>query len=1095
MDRITAGEFDTKYFIPCAKAVAAIGDPVLVNLWYESNGSHNPYWPGFQGTIGTVLGTRGTGETTYVNAWRHVVSVFRAQGASNAIFVFAQQTVQNYGFYQNLWPGDDVVDVMMVDLYRNTFRSRCLNPGTTGGGVNSQDYYLFSQGTALTTGQATSLNRAHNVAICFGIAEAGLRDGQGYQDVAAAGGDGQTYYKNADNGNDGVAKLQQDMKDFPNTCFYIHWNELGSPALSGTGNYIDKPAGALPRYKALYNDSYYGLFYGGTAVNQPPTLVTAPVTDKNPTVGTATTTTPGTWNGSPVPTETYQWQSSATQNGTYANISGATSQSYTPVTGDVSKFLRCQVTAANGVSPNGVAVTDPTNAVVAAGTSGALQTAPTANVPDYSSTAWTPNNNLAGRVHGIVELNNVVYVSGDYDTVTDPNGTVHSNMPYLSAYRMDTGAAIATWRPNPSATCFKLALSADGTKLYVGYAGTTVAGVTRHYVFAVNTLSGPTDATAATAQSILPDLSTLDGTVRKVLLDEANSRAWIFGSFTGFVKRLTLSGTWSISSGFNPPVFSQGSGSAPPRLHAALLTHDGSKIVMGGANISPTGIALDPNTGLTASWSYSPSNTVPGIFDIQTTGTVVYVAGGDQSGDMLFCCNESGGGPNALTFPNGNTHQGNWYHVCDGNVQVIAPDNAHSRIYYGHLGDNAATHINSGTLDQVRHGLVTMPSGLTGGDMLPFGHPPDFTNPTVGGQATGSPQKLFAMHIGPSGALHVGGDFTGVNGSAGNAFQRYARFDPVTSGVPTNTTIPTVTANNPPQVGDVVTGNDGTWGGTPTSYTRQWYRKDAVGNVARITGATSTTYTVVTGDVGFQLIYGVKAVNGTGSSVEARSNPTAIVPSPPTGAPATPVLDPGNLPANPTQVTTFQFTWTDPDVPDHWRYRLLTDGTPGAWTITNSQLANVNTPGGHTYQFEVQAGSAGNQYSASATFPWVVQTPLVAAPVLTFKPLANTSAKSVAFAWTVAGADSGYRYKYAFDTPAGVGTWSSVQREPCADFVGPLVPGAYSFHVQAIDGTGMPSIVTDWPFVVVLPAGTIAPALVQYPPIQDSDTTPTFGWA
>lgn len=45
------------------------------------------------------------------------------------------------------------------------------------------------------------------------------------------------------------------------------------------------------------------------------------------------------------PTFAYQWQKSDTLNGTYANISGATSATYTPVTGDKNKFLRVKVTA------------------------------------------------------------------------------------------------------------------------------------------------------------------------------------------------------------------------------------------------------------------------------------------------------------------------------------------------------------------------------------------------------------------------------------------------------------------------------------------------------------------------------------------------------------------------------------------------------------------------------------------------------------------------------------------------------------------------------------------------------------------------------
>ncbi len=49
-------------------------------------------------------------------------------------------------------------------------------------------------------------------------------------------------------------------------------------------------------------------------------------------------------------TLTYQWKSSATEGGTYTNISGATSATYTPVTGDVGDYIKCEVTASGTAS-------------------------------------------------------------------------------------------------------------------------------------------------------------------------------------------------------------------------------------------------------------------------------------------------------------------------------------------------------------------------------------------------------------------------------------------------------------------------------------------------------------------------------------------------------------------------------------------------------------------------------------------------------------------------------------------------------------------------------------------------------------------------
>jgi len=46
----------------------------------------------------------------------------------------------------------------------------------------------------------------------------------------------------------------------------------------------------------------------------------------------------------------YQWKRCATESGTYTNISGATSATYTPVTGDVGYYLKCEVTASGTAS-------------------------------------------------------------------------------------------------------------------------------------------------------------------------------------------------------------------------------------------------------------------------------------------------------------------------------------------------------------------------------------------------------------------------------------------------------------------------------------------------------------------------------------------------------------------------------------------------------------------------------------------------------------------------------------------------------------------------------------------------------------------------
>ncbi|HEV7133833.1 MAG TPA: hypothetical protein VGN27_08915 [Gaiellaceae bacterium] len=72
-----------------------------------------------------------------------------------------------------------------------------------------------------------------------------------------------------------------------------------------------------------------------------------------------------------------------------------------------------------------------------------------------------------------------------------------------------------------------------------------------------------------------------------------------------------------------------------------------------------------------------------------------------------------------------------------------------------------------------------------------------------------------------------------------------------------------------PFVGDKLTTTNGSWSGSPTTYTYQWQRCDAVGdrqNCVAITGAVSQSYTVTKDDVNHTLDAVVTATNADGSA-------------------------------------------------------------------------------------------------------------------------------------------------------------------------------------------------------------------------------------
>jgi len=86
---------------------------------------------------------------------------------------------------------------------------------------------------------------------------------------------------------------------------------------------------------------------------------------------------------------------------------------------------------------------------------------------------------------------------------------------------------------------------------------------------------------------------------------------------------------------------------------------------------------------------------------------------------------------------------------------------------------------------------------------------------------------------------------------------------------PVNTVAPNVTGNY--YVGDLLTTTDGTWSGSPTSYSYQWKRG------ATNIGTNANTYTLVSADAGLNITCVVTATNAIGST-NATSNVNVPLP-------------------------------------------------------------------------------------------------------------------------------------------------------------------------------------------------------------------------
>lgn len=106
--RIAAGAFDP-YIRRAARETAAFAKPVMIRLAHEMNGWWYPWGAGVDGNK----------DADYVAMWRHVVSIFREEGATNARWVWSPNIYGDNGLapFETFYPGDAWVDYVALDGY------------------------------------------------------------------------------------------------------------------------------------------------------------------------------------------------------------------------------------------------------------------------------------------------------------------------------------------------------------------------------------------------------------------------------------------------------------------------------------------------------------------------------------------------------------------------------------------------------------------------------------------------------------------------------------------------------------------------------------------------------------------------------------------------------------------------------------------------------------------------------------------------------------------------------------------------------------------------------------------------------------------
>jgi beta-mannanase len=106
LSKIARGDYDG-YVGDAARTAAAWGKPLMIRFGQEMNGSWYPWSP-----------AAGNPARSFVSAWRHVVGIFRREGARNVKWVWTPYVNANgrLGFTR-FYPGDRYVDWVGLDGY------------------------------------------------------------------------------------------------------------------------------------------------------------------------------------------------------------------------------------------------------------------------------------------------------------------------------------------------------------------------------------------------------------------------------------------------------------------------------------------------------------------------------------------------------------------------------------------------------------------------------------------------------------------------------------------------------------------------------------------------------------------------------------------------------------------------------------------------------------------------------------------------------------------------------------------------------------------------------------------------------------------